>query len=252
MSEEGIVFGGAVSAICAISCIAAIAVVASIEVDKDGKISFDEELFEEKYKTLVGAYILSLDSGASDSLDFQSLMDNKDLGKIDPAKIQLSPNGIAFIKNYEEGGIKPALKKYDANPPNKDMTIGWGHKIRKEENFDNGITAQQADELFQKDEDRIINTTFRQFMEKNNIQLTQQQFDALVSFTYQNGEYSWDENNKNARQTMIDFVKKGDYCETSLKEAYSAYMGKKQLPGTIKRREDEIEMFLNGDYTRMP
>ena len=75
MSEDGIVFGGAVSAICAISCIAAIAVVASVEFDKDGKISFDEELFEEIYKTLVGAYIPSLDSGTSDSLDLQSLKD---------------------------------------------------------------------------------------------------------------------------------------------------------------------------------
>lgn len=68
-TEEGFAGAacGAVGLAIGMICIAAIAVVASIKVDEDGNISFDEELFEETYKTLVGAYILGLKEDANKS-----------------------------------------------------------------------------------------------------------------------------------------------------------------------------------------
>jgi len=94
---------------------------------------------------------------------------------------------------------------------------------------------------------KMITSTLVPFLRENNIILSQQQFDAMVSFTYNFGEYSW---GKNGYQTMKNFLIAGDFSDAATRKAFSMYMGKRQLPGQIKRRIDEIEMFLSGDYRR--
>lgn len=144
---------------------------------------------------------------------------------------------------------------YDASvgigkPPssNPDWTIGWGHKVYANsaefKEFQNGITKEKAQELFHKDLNKMLNTTFVPMLKKNNIYLTQGQFDAMLDFTYQFGEYSWSEHDKEARTTMRDFIKKGDYSEKATKEAFSMYMGSKAAPGTIARLNDRYQIFM--------
>ncbi|NLD46729.1 MAG: hypothetical protein GX660_05950 [Clostridiaceae bacterium] len=87
---------------------------------------------------------------------------------------------IDFKKDYE--GF--SLTLYDASvgigkPPssNPDWTIGWGHKVYANsaefKEFQNGITKEKAQELFDKDLNKMLNTTFVPMLKKNNIYLTQ-------------------------------------------------------------------------------
>lgn len=62
-------------------------------------------------------------------------------------------------------------------------TIGWGHKIRSNEDFTGGITIATAVALLRADTEeavRAVNTLVR-------VALTQGQFDALVDFTFNEG-----------------------------------------------------------------
>ena len=87
------------------------------------------------------------------------------------------------MKSWEKGPSGgPALTPYDdnGNLPGGNMTIGWGHKIKKGEDFSAGISAEIADLIFLADLQISINDV-------NNsvpVLLTQNQFDALVSYSY--------------------------------------------------------------------
>ena len=84
-------------------------------------------------------------------------------------------SGIKLLKKFE--GCR--LKAYKATPREKYYTIGYGHyspDIRANQT----ITQEQADELLRKDLEKFenyVNTMVK-------LRLNQNQFDALVSFTY--------------------------------------------------------------------
>lgn len=90
--------------------------------------------------------------------------------------MKISKAGIQLIKEFE--GYSPI--------PYKDVaglnTIGYGHLIKKGELFSR-VTAEQAEELLLKDlatAEKGVNTLII-------VKLTQNQYDALVSFTYNVG-----------------------------------------------------------------
>lgn len=154
-------------------------------------------------------------------------------------------SGEEFIKNYE-GGLK--LNRYNADVKGEDWTIGYGHKL-----FNNpiqSITKEEAQKLFDKDVEKMITTSFESFLKRYNIQLTQHQFDAMLSFTFNMGENIWSDNPDSSAEIMKNFLIKGDYSEEATRKAFSMYMGSKANDGHIARRNDEINMFLYGDYKR--
>ena len=158
---------------------------------------------------------------------------------------QLTPSTrvAEFIKSWE--GF--SLTRYDANPPHGDWTIGWGHKL-----FDDSIrtiTLQEAEALFAADMNRMVNTSLMQFLIENDILLTQYQFDAMVSFTFNFGQNIWNESLVGDRgAAMRNFLIAGDFSEEATRAAFSVYMGSRALPGHIRRREAELNMFLFGIY----
>ena len=154
-------------------------------------------------------------------------------------------------KDYEDF----SFTIYDASPPNGDWTIGWGHKLYEgttEYNYyyANGITIAEAEKLYIEDRNKMASTTLDVMIEKYGIILNQHQYDAMLSFSYQFGEYSWSDKDSEARETMRDFIKAGDYSENATKTAFSMYMGSRAANGTIARLNDTIQMFLYGDYER--
>ena len=159
-----------------------------------------------------------------------------------------SPMLEAFLKDYEQC----LLESYDANPPNGDWTIGWGHKLSEYSGNRNNPnitwTQARADSTFVSDLDRMINATFVPFLVSNNISLSQNQFDAMASFTYNYGQNTWSPTS--SYDTIKNFILVGDYSEGATRIAFSMYMGSRQPAGLIARRNDEIEMFLYGDYSR--
>lgn len=88
-----------------------------------------------------------------------------------------SQKGIDLIKQFE--GCR--LKAYKAIPSEKYFTIGYGHYGA---DIVEGMTISQADaeEFLRRDLGK-----FEAYVEKTGLKLNQNQFDALVSFTYNCG-----------------------------------------------------------------
>lgn len=86
-------------------------------------------------------------------------------------------SGRALIKREE--GLCLTIYTDKAGHP----TIGYGHKILAGENFSDGITRQHAEDILTNDL-VIAENTINQYV---NVPLTQNQFNALVSFVFNIG-----------------------------------------------------------------
>lgn len=115
---------------------------------------------------------------------------------------KMSEDGKNLIKAYE--GCK--LTAYKATESEEYYTIGWGH-YGADVKQGQTITQAEADALFDKDivvyEDYV-----NKFCEKNSVTLTQHQFDAMVSLTYNCG-YNW-----TRRRWQCSSCKKNIYSDT--------------------------------------
>lgn len=113
-------------------------------------------------------------------------------------------------------------------------TIGYGHVIKKDENF-TSITIEQAEELLLKDVQRIIN-----FLHKNiDFQISKKQFNALISFCYNIGTGAF------FASTLRRKINRGDVLEASEEFSKWIYAGGQKLLGLIIRRHAEKSLFLS-------
>ncbi len=148
--------------------------------------------------------------------------------------------GINLIKSYE----KCRLEAYKAISTEKYYTIGWGHygsDVKK----GMSITQVQADNLFLQDLKKYegyLNT----FLSKYNISISQAQYDALLSFTYNLGN-QW---KKTASFQLKTILINGTsyYIADQIRTAFTNWnkSGKKVIAGLTKRRNAEAELFLSG------
>lgn len=137
-----------------------------------------------------------------------------------------SQNGINLIKKYE--GCRLTAYKCPAGR----WTIGYGHTGGVKQGMT--ITQAQADNYLKQDLKRFetsVNTLIK-------VELNQNQFDALVSFTYNCGPGNL--------QTLIK-----NRTLTQIADALLLYNkgGVKVLAGLTKRRNDERTLFLKGCAT---
>ncbi|MHB9096029.1 MAG: RHS repeat-associated core domain-containing protein [Eubacteriales bacterium] len=161
---------------------------------------------------------------------------------IDPKDLAFSNDGINFVKDYE----KLRLEVYDASVDNSgDWTIGWGHKLYGNElkkYRGKKITRDEADALFATDVKRMEDTSLKPLLIDNNIKLNQHQYDALVSFTFNRGEYYWGQIEKNGKHhALAQAILDGDYNSKKIMDAFMTYVNK-------TRRKQEANMFLYGNY----
>lgn len=148
--------------------------------------------------------------------------------------MRLSNAGKAFIKRWE--GVRLEIYLCSAKKP----TIGVGHvcSAQEQELFKDGITQEQADELFLKDVAKF-ETAVNQMV---RVPLTQSQFDALVSFAFNLGI------NALRRSTLMQKLN-ARYYQTAADE-FSKWVnvtvnGKlKKVAGLVSRRAEERAMFL--------
>lgn len=117
-------------------------------------------------------------------------------------------------------------------------TIGYGHKIRPNETYLN-ITAEKADELLSKDlsaAENVVNSTVK-------VPLSQNQFDALVSFVYNIG------GNAFLNSTLLKKLNLKQYGEVGSEMARWKYItkdGKKVVSnGLVNRRQKEATVFYS-------
>ena len=95
--------------------------------------------------------------------------------------MRVSSHAIALIQNFE--GLR--TKAYKADPNEKYYTIGYGH-YGPDVTPTTVITSDYAYELLKNDVNRFASDLSR-YMERDQINLTQPQFDAVLSFVYNLG-----------------------------------------------------------------
>ena len=144
--------------------------------------------------------------------------------------MKISNAGLNLIMKYE--GCR--LKAYKPVKTERYWTIGYGHYGA---DVSEGMVITHADaiKLLQKDIRK-----FESLVNKKNLNLTQNMFDALVSFTY------------NCGGANLDLL----VYNRSLKEIADAMLkynkaGGKTLNGLVKRRNEERALFLK-DYKEIP
>lgn len=156
--------------------------------------------------------------------------------------LRTTESGVSFIK-AREGFTETAYWDY------QQYSIGYGSYCEKDE-YPDGITEDEADHLL-----RLRLQEFEEkldaFLEKNRIQLTDNQYDALMSFTYNNGEYWMSEKSPSRLASLLI---SGRYSVNELASAYGIWChvetssGMQIHTGLIERRLRELSLFFYGDY----
>ena len=167
---------------------------------------------------------------------------------------QVSARGVAELKKME--GIEPYIYTCSAGA----QTIGAGHKLSRVEmdtgtliidgqevRWINGLTKEQIDALLRKDLEWVelaINDSV-------TVPLSDNQFDALVAFTFNVGASAF------RSSTLLKKLNKGDYLSVPdelrrwnkitvrhVNDDGTTVYSKQVSPGLVRRREAEIKLWL--------
>ena len=161
---------------------------------------------------------------------------------IDPSQIELrtTEQMIALLKS-KEGFRATAYWDYSQ------YSIGYGSACTKDE-YPNGITEAQADillrEMLQGFEKKLD-----KFLQENYITLRDNQYDAMISLTYNIGS-GWMK-----ESALATLLKNGTYSNNELASAIGIWCHVKSNgvtsihDGLVARRISEINVFLYGDYS---
>jgi lysozyme len=142
--------------------------------------------------------------------------------------MHISERGIALLKQSEGFSATPYFC------PAGKCTIGYGHVIKDGEVFSAGVSQTQAEDILKND----VNETERAVDRLVDIELTQNQFDALVVLSYNIGAGAFENStllkclNENDLQAAVDQWKRWIYANGQV------------LPGLVTRRGAEVALFL--------
>ena len=144
--------------------------------------------------------------------------------------MKCSKEGLALIKKFE--GCRLEAYRCSANV----LTIGYGHT--------GGVL--ETDVITQDDADRLLEQDIAKFEKYVNVnvavELNQNQFDALVAWTFNLGV-------GNLRQsTMLRKLNEGDYQSVPSEMNRWNKAGGKTLDGLIRRRKAEGLLFESKEW----
>lgn len=142
--------------------------------------------------------------------------------------MKISQGGINLIKRFE--GLKLKAYKCSAGV----LSIGYGSTKGVYEGME--ITEQEADNLLRTDL-LIAEGAVDQLV---TYPLSQLQFDALVSFVFNCGSGNF------KKSTLLKQINRGEILPAAEQFLKWVKAGGKTLPGLVKRREAEREIFLRG------
>jgi lysozyme len=143
----------------------------------------------------------------------------------------VTDQGVEFIKAFE--GFLP--NRYIC--PSGFKTIGYGHKIKNYEEFEQ-ITPAEAHELLLQDLVKIERAVLRNIY----IPLADYEFDALVSFTFNLGGAALQ------RSSLRQKLNSGRKEEATEEFGKWVLAGGRRLSGLIQRRQAESILFSYGAY----
>ncbi|MCG8709083.1 glycoside hydrolase family protein [Brenneria sp. 4F2] len=194
----------------------------------------------------------STGNSAKRNIPLSSVNNVDDVGglKYNPSVMSFSRQGILLLKQYEELRLKPyddqtgkIITNYVAG-----ATIGYGYLISSHAEFDkfkNGITETQAETLF-------ITTLikFEDAVKKYvKVNLTQNEFDALVIFSYNVGVDS--PKSGFPGSTMLKVI--NGLSNEDLDTAWKMWIKSqgKTMQGLLNRRISELNVFHKGVYVKL-
>ncbi len=141
--------------------------------------------------------------------------------------MKTSANGINLIKQFE--GFSPTPYLCPANY----LTIGYGHVIPATSN-QLLVTKLQAEEILRADLLKF-ETSVKKLI---NVPLHQNQFDALISFTYNLGAWALQ------RSTLRQKINRKEHELAASEFLKWVYAGGQKLTGLIARRRAEALLYL--------
>ena len=146
--------------------------------------------------------------------------------KVEDGKLRTSKAGIDLIKSHE--GLRLNAYMCPANV----LTIGYGHT----RNVYPGqvITQQEAIALLKEDLVRFEDAVNKYV----TVPLSQNQFDALVSFSFNVGISAF------ANSTLLRVLNLGNSFQAASQFSRWVHGGGQRLPGLVRRRKEERELFL--------
>lgn len=154
-----------------------------------------------------------------------------------PNNLKTSPAGLELLKKHE--GFRANVYLCPAGKP----TIGYGHLLtRSEIGVLKTVSKAQAEALLLQDcriAEMFINANVR-------VALNQNQFDALVSFTFNLGVGALD------RSTLLKVLNTGKYIQAAREflkwdKFRNPRTGKLEVAkGLFKRRAEEAALFVKG------
>ncbi len=145
---------------------------------------------------------------------------------------QISENGKNLIKKFEQCRLKAYSDSVGV------PTIGWGNTF-----YQDGTKVKLGDKITQQQADSLFNVTVSNFADKVSqyvaSQLTQNQFDALVSFTYNVGV-------GNFKKSTLLFKININPNDLSIAKEFLRWnkAGGKVLKGLTIRRRKESELYF--------
>lgn len=146
--------------------------------------------------------------------------------------MKISNVGLSLIKGFEG-------KRTSAYDDGVGVwTIGFG-TIK----YPNGVRVKKGDVCTEKQAEDYLRNDLSKFEAAINklvkVPLTQNQFDALASFTYNLGETNL------SNSTLLKKLNKGDYQGAADQFLVWKKAGGKELNGLVRRREAERSLFLS-------
>jgi Phage-related lysozyme (muraminidase) len=139
----------------------------------------------------------------------------------------ITQDGIDLIKRFE--GFSSTVYICPAGYP----TIGYGHLVRSGESYTE-ISETEAEELLRKD----VESAERAVLRLVNVPLTDGQFDALVSFTFNLGSGAFQ------RSTLRRKLNRHSYLLAAEEFGRWVWAGGHRLKGLVRRRRAERAVFL--------
>ena len=142
--------------------------------------------------------------------------------------MQISTQVIELIKHFEGFRSKVYLC------PAGYKTIGYGHVLLEKDKFQE-VNSIEAEELLIQD----LNKAAISVINNISIMLTQGQFDALVSFTFNLGGAALQ------RSVLRQKINRQEHQEVAKEFMRWVYAGGVILAGLVKRRALEVEMYTH-------
>jgi lysozyme len=160
----------------------------------------------------------------------------------DPGSLGVSPDLIGYLQRPENEDVR---LDYYLDPAGI-CTVGSGHVVSGSCPLGETITLERASELFAQDlvifEDEIRNQV--------TVPLSQNEFDALVSLVFNIGGTNFADSTTRRELNVGNRVAAADgfLLWTKAQDPNSGQLV--DLPGLVRRRQEEREIFLTGAYPR--